>query len=689
MKTTTTLLWVAACCATQITFADQLPAITVTESVTINPNTSAPDNINRSRATSADGGEFLRQIPGVSMSRFGGRGLEPIVRGQSQTRLNILLDNAYVHGGCPNRMDPPASWAALETYEKVTLLKGVQSLIYGAGGSGGTVLFERDTRSLAEDQGIHGRTAATTADNGIQSDLLADLLAAGDKQYLRLIGEYKDAKNYKDGADQEVRSAFHHKQGGMVLGLTPTTNRLFELTIEKNDFSDALYPGAGMDSPREQGNFYRFRYKDRYSHGLVSRLSLETYLNDIDHLMDNFSLRTPPVYPASHPKAGNPMKRNAQTTSKTSGGRLLLVSNHAGDHWEYGLNIEHRHRDATLNNLNSGVAKTLSFLWPDVTVEQTGLFAEATHPLPQSGRLKYGLRIDRVRARARKTDNQPILKTANQAYQIYYGHEARDQDETNIGALLRFERTLTPGITFFTGLSRSIRTADATERYINKWAPKASLRWIGNPAIKPEKHHQIDIGLMRQQSLTTLSASAYLDKVSDYILRDSARGQTGILQTDNADIYRNIDADIHGVELEGKIHTTDRLDLSGDLAWVHATNTTDHDRPLPQIPPLNGKIQLDFSGHGWNIGARARFAAQQNRIDPFSKQEVGKTPGWTAVDIYANHTIGETFNLRVGIDNLLDRTYAEHASRANLLDPNAIRVNEPGRTIWLKLAAEF
>jgi len=117
--------------------ADTLDPVIIKDTVIINPNASEPEYYNRSRGVSADGGDFLGQISGVSTSRFGGRGLEPIVRGQSQTRLNILLDGAYVHGGCPNRMDPPASWAALETYEEVTVLKGVQSLLYGGGGSGG------------------------------------------------------------------------------------------------------------------------------------------------------------------------------------------------------------------------------------------------------------------------------------------------------------------------------------------------------------------------------------------------------------------------------------------------------------------------------------------------------------------------------------------------------------------------
>lgn len=668
--------------------ADELPTIMVEDTVIINPNISEPESVNRSRALPADGGDFLRQINGISASRFGGRGLEPVIRGQSQTRLNILLDGAYVHGGCPNRMDPPSSWAALETYEKVTVLKGVQSLLYGGGGSGGTVLFERDTRSLAEDKGVHGRVSAAGSDNGVQYDVLGDVLAAGDKGYVRGFAEIKDADNYEDGDGNEVRSSYYHKQGGIVLGLTPNDSRLFEFTYERNDFEDALYPGSGMDSPEETGDFYRLKFEDKYHNGWLSGINSEIYLSDIDHLMDNFSLRTPPLYTMG-PNTGLPMLRETPTTSETTGGRVILSSTPGNTLWEYGVDLQRNDRDAVLNNVDSGTAVALSFLWPDVTIQQVGVFAEATMALQNSQRLKYGLRVDQVDASADKVDDQPALVSPNTAYQTYYGTTATDQEETNIGGLLRYEKDLNAGVTLFAGLSRSVRTADATERYMNKWNMTPSGRWVGNPEIDPEQHHQIDLGVSKKTRRYQVNAVIFHDDVSDYILRDTARGQDGILQADNADIYRNIDAELTGAEVDGVIALTGNLDLSGSLAYVRATNTTDDDRPIAQTPPLNGKIQLDYQTMNWGLGSRLRFADRQDRIDELSKQEVGETAGWSALDLYGNYYINDTFSLRLGVDNVFDKTYAEHISRANLMDPFAVRVNEPGRTAWLKLTAQF
>ncbi len=670
------------------TIADELAPIVVEQTLPTNPNVAGPDAYYRTRAVNADGGNFLRQINGVSASRFGGRGLEPIVRGQSQTRLNVLLDGGYVHGGCPNRMDPPASWAALETYERVTVLKGVQSLIYGGGGSGGTILFERDTRELARDTGVHGRLSLLGSDNGISSDALADVVAASETKYLRAFAALKDGDNYEDGDGNEVRAAFDHRQGGIIIGLTPTADRLFELTIERNDFEHALYPGAGMDSPEEKGDFYHFRYLDAPRSTYVDKLRLEAYLNDVDHLMDNFSERTPPKYPAGTKLAGQPMRRATPTSSKTSGGRLILTSSKGATTIDWGLDLQRNRRDAALNNMDSGTPVALSLMWPDVTITQSGAFAELTTELSRGLDLKYGLRIDHVEATTDRADDKPALVSPNTAYQNYYGVRASDRAETNIGGLLRLERRLDSGLQIFAGLSRSVRTADATERYMNKWAATGEMRWIGNPDIDPEKHHQLDAGIALVSERHRASVVVFFDDVQDYILRDTARGQPGILKADMADIYRNVDAELYGAELETTLSLSDRLDLTAQLAWVHATNTSD-DRPLPQTPPLEGKIQLDYSTTASSYGARIRFAARQDRIDTFSKQEVGETPGWEVLDLYGSHDIDETFSIRAGVDNLFDRTYAEHASRANLMDPRAIKVYEPGRTIWLQVMAEF
>ncbi|MBU0656991.1 MAG: TonB-dependent copper receptor [Gammaproteobacteria bacterium] len=640
------------------------------------PNEVQPLAAERSAVLPADGGDFLKQLNGVSGSRFGGRGIEPVIRGQSQTQLNVLLDGAYVHGGCPNRMDPPTSWAALETYEKVTVEKGVQTLQHGSGGSGGTVLFERDTRSITDpEDGLSGKVSATAMNNGVKHDVSADLTKAGEKGYVRVFAQDREADNYEDGDGNEVRSAYKHKQAGVVLGVTPTADRTIEYSYENNDFSDALYAGAGMDSPEEFGSIQRLKYKDKFA-GKVESIDAEVYSSNIDHLMDNYSLRNPGLAPAA--------QRSVPTTSDTLGGKVALKSTVGNTEVTYGVNVQNRERNATMTN---GLGAVANLMWPGATTDQTGVFVEAETKLG-ADKLKYGVRVDQVKADASKADQTVGLmapRSPNQNYtavnSAYDGDPSAD--ETNVGALLRYEKSLNENTTVFAGASRTVRTADETERYLSNWSGPTTS-WVGNPDLKPEKHNQLDLGISQQKGNVRWTGTVFADKVDDFILRDKVT--TGM--TAGSQSYRNVDADLYGVELGAETKLSQKVKLSGDVAYVKRTNTTD-DRAIAQTPPVNGKVQLDYNGAKWGGGTRVRFAAGQKQVDLLSPVEVGESSGYGVMDAYGRYSISKATKVRFGVDNVFDKTYAEHVSRSNAFDTSVVRVNEPGRTAWLKLETEF
>ena len=60
---------------------------------------------------------------------------------------------------------------------------------------------------------------------------------------------------------------------------------------------------------------------------------------------------------------------------------------------------------------------------------------------------------------------------------------------------------------------------------------------------------------------------------------------------------------------------------------------------------------------------------------------------------YAQWTVPEkALLLTAGVDNLFDRTYAEHLSRGGAMVSGyeqTTKVNEPGRTLWMKLDLNF
>ena len=69
-------------------------------------------------------------------------------------------------------------------------------------------------------------------------------------------------------------------------------------------------------------------------------------------------------------------------------------------------------------------------------------------------------------------------------------------------------------------------------------------------------------------------------------------------------------------------------------------------------------------------------------------QDISKSAGFNVFSLNTGYRAGDHLTVTAGIDNLFDVTYAEHISRsgANITGyEQTERINEPGRTYWLKL----
>ena len=682
--------------ATRLLAAD--PVILVEDAKLPVPATQTwlPEEINL--VPVSDGGEMLRNIPGLSGSRMGGRGIDPIIRGQNNNRLNILLDGAYVHGGCPNRMDPPTAYTSMNSYDSITVIKGSQTVVYGGGGSGGTVLFERRTPRFTEGERFRGDASVGFRSNSNTQQYGADLATGSPDWYLRGIVDYTDADNYKDGDGNTVRSAYTNREGVVMLGYTPNADTRLSLSFEANREEDVLFAGAGMDSPYSNNDTTRLKFESGSPMGIFSGIKADLYYSDIDHLMDNYSLRP----------LTSPMKMRTPSSSDTGGGRLSGEIRTASNmNWTIGADYQKNERDADrFSGPGTGGEPTnlQSILWPGVDLGQTGLFAEFSRPLTHSNSLKAGVRYDYVdssASRATEKANVPTMpgmsvqRSPDDLYERYYNTRATDHTEHNIGGFATLEHALTPGSAVYATVSRTVRTADATERFIaGDNGMNGALRWVGNPDLDPEAHHQLELGYSRDARHWDAAVSAYYNNVSDYILRDRAHNQDGIQQGDNATIYRNVGAEFIGFEMEGGMRWASYWSSRAMLAYVYAQNTDD-DRAIAQIPPLGGTVSLEYTRSDWNLGGLVRADARQNRVedDPAtdSGQDAGKTSGWAVLDLFGSYEGAEHFTVAAGINNVFDRTYAYHVNKANVdpFNPDAVQVNEPGREFWLRLSANF
>jgi iron complex outermembrane receptor protein len=633
-----------------------------------------------------DAAEVLRSVSGMAVGRMGGHGLEPRLRGLGETNINIVLDGAYVHNACPNRMDPPTSFGAVESFDRVVVLKGMQTVRYGGGGSAGTILYQRETPRFQPSENWRLRLGSSYASHSDAPDLTVDAAVGSPRLYLRAIGERRDMGNYEDGDGNEVRTGFEKQDASIAVGWTPDDATSIELSYERNLTEDALFPGSGMDAPYDENNLYRLAIRRLKDTGRVTAIESDLYWGEIEHLMDNYTLR-----PLSMPMAAK-----AETSSDTFGGRLS-VDGRLGDRLRYtiGSDFQQNTRRAVrfAGPAPESVNREQSILWPDAEITDTGIFAESVVTVGEKRRLLVGARVDRFEASISEVDRKPFGPNLSprSLYELYYGEAPTEWSRTDVGGLIRFEHRLANGATTFAGLSRSVRPADATERYLASNNAVPGMRWIGNPGLEASRHHQIDIGISASRSGRQITGVVFFDRVDAFILRDRARAQSGILLSDRATIYRNVEAELFGTELDAWWRLSESFSLAANAGWVRADNRTDR-RPIAQIPPLQGRVRLDHERGRWKSSASIRYAFEQTRVDDDtttgSGLDTGTTPGYAVLDLIASHEFRTGLEFQVGIENVLDRLYADHLNRSNLFDVEQVRVNEPGRTVWVRIRFE-
>jgi iron complex outermembrane receptor protein len=85
------------------------------------------------------------------------------------------------------------------------------------------------------------------------------------------------------------------------------------------------------------------------------------------------------------------------------------------------------------------------------------------------------------------------------------------------------------------------------------------------------------------------------------------------------------------------------------------------DTPLPRIPPLRGRVGLEFNYQGLRVQPEAVLAKDQSRVFPLET----RTPGYTVFNVTGSYTLTSAHIAHVfavSAFNLTDKLYFNHLS---------------------------
>ena len=510
-----------------------------------------------------DGAAYLQSIVGFNQIKNGGANGDVTFRGMFGSRIKILTDGTENLGACPSRMDNPASYISPESYDKITVVKGPQTVEYAHTGSAATVIFEREPEQLSSAKPYRGQASVMLGSYG-RLDQNIETAVGDESKYARLNANRSVSDSYQDGAGNTVPSDWEKWNADLALGWTPNKDTWVELKGGKSD-GEAVYAGRSMDGSKFARESLGLHVEKKNISDVIKQVEAQVDYSYNDHVMDNFSLRKfTPVDGMSMPMASNVARRtlNSRVAITTEWDNWSLVSGVDAQ------NNKHSARKGMMNTYKDKPRVT------DMDFESYGAFGELSYQFSDQNKLVTGARIDQTQIDNLKTDTE--------------------RKETLPSGFIRLESQFADQLKTYAGLGYVERVPDYWELFSTQYHQTGSTF----DHLNNEKTTQFDAGYQYEQGAFKSWASVYAGLIQDYILvAYTPTGSMGKLEAKSS----NVDATIAGAEAGIGYQLTDQIqaDVSAMYAW--GENTTDH-RALPQIAPLEGRFNLRYVQDKYNRG---------------------------------------------------------------------------------------
>ncbi|WP_151964506.1 TonB-dependent copper receptor [Acinetobacter oleivorans] len=620
-----------------------------------------------------DGADYLQSIMGFNSIQSGGTNGDVTFRGMFGSRIKILTDGTENLGACPNRMDAPTSYISPESYDRISVIKGPQTVQYANTGSAATVLFERQPEKLTSEKPYRGQASVLLGSYG-RIDHNVEAALGDEKKYIRLNANRSESNSYQDGDGNSVPSAWKKWNADIALGFTPDENTWVELTGGKSD-GESLYAGRSMDGSQFARESLGLRFEKKNITNVIKKIEGQVNYSYNDHVMDNFSLRE------FNPKDGmsDPMASNV--ARRTLNARLAMTNE--WNQWSFisGVdtqNNKHSSRSSIGSNYLNQPRVT------DMIFQSYGAFGELGYQWNELNKLVTGVRLDRVTVEDERTKskdfNTKLEKTLPSAFVRWENQHPEHELKSYIG------------------LGYVERMPDYWELFSPIHGNAGSTNTFNG--VNSEKTLQLDLGFQQQHGALSTWASAYTGLVDDYILMSyhhhPSMGMGGHDMSHGITAgAKNVDATIAGAEAGIGYQFTDHIqaDLSAMYAW--GKNTTD-DKPLPQISPLEGRLNIRYVADKYNLGLLWRAVAEQNRVSLHQGNIVGydlkPSKGFSTLSLNGSYHLRKDIDVSVGVDNVLDKTYTEHLNKAGSAGfgfASEEQFNNIGRNYWVRMSMKF
>lgn len=592
--------------------------------------------------------ESLERLPGVSRSNDSPWSADVIIRGMGRDSVVVLIDGMRVN--MTTDINGRFGLVPSQDIERVEVLKGPVSALYGSGSVGGVVNIITKSGQFTDQPQWHGGAGVSASTNPGGGELSTNLSYSTASAWVSGAVSGRRHGDYADGdGDRVENSQYADFSGSLATGLKWTDEHQTRISAALTQAEDVGIPGSGTAALPVGANVTLLRNTSKRIEARHSFTPARSWLEESALTLGYQLVERNPRIDAFPTGAVAWIEPSAdhETLSADWRNRLEL-----GDHaltmgleaWNWYMTSS-RVR-ATKTGLTLADKPT-----PNTTQFSLGLYGEDDWKLTPDWIVNIGGRIDRVDI---VNDQTPTVEAGSRQDASWAGH-------LGLTHVLSQEWSLT-------GLAASsYRTPNILELFKNI-SLGGGVTEIGDPDLDPERSLFFETGAHYAGPRLGVDVSVYANFLDDMIV--SAPVSATVYQMANV-----AKAELYGGEVAAQWEFTPGWELFGNAAYTRGRDVSAGE-PLRFIPPFNGLAGLRQTlDNGFWWSAETVWTAGQHE----TPDDVDASSFYALLNArcgYGFDTAGLRHELTLGVTNLLDRQYHNY-----LATSRGVELTEPGLTV--------
>ncbi len=615
--------------------------------------------------------DAVASAPGIQVARDGAWGTMLNVRGLSKQNLVYLIDGTRIETS--TNIASILSMFNMDDIQKVEIIKGGLSVLYGTSATGGVVNILSKQPHYGNHFYSEGEINLGYKSVNRENAAGLSLFTGANKWKLKFSASGRKAGDVKIPDGYLTNSGFKDYSYSFSGGFRPTTNWEFTSEFQFYKANDVGIPGGAAFPPNALATYpevnrrmFKAKILWRNPFKLVKTASLDYY--------NQFIRRVVTIIPA-------PGKEITPSSDHNTNGMTLQFNSTFGNNYLVaGIDAWQRSYKGirTTENSIAGV-KIIDKPIPDSYFGSIGIFMNDEVYFSKEVKLTFGSRYDFIGISNEGVEN-PIQKfvggneiavAPNPDASFEKGSYNNKSWSGNVGLIYSF----TKSFDFTMMLANAFRSPSLEERF--QYINLGGIIYLGNPELEPERSSSVNTGLRFYGQSFSVRANAYANYFNNLVVDD-------IVVSDSLYKKSNVGkARYYGfeTEFEGKVSS---IHLRATLSYVNGKDV-ETNRPLPQIPPLNATFQLTFPYKDLlSLTLGTKLFADKKDVPEDENENAGYVVYSLRITTKSFSIGSYKLSLLMGVENIFNRKYRNYLSTYR-----GISLTEPGRNIFVKVFVRY